>query len=41
MSSYRMEDAELAVVAMGSCVGTIKDTVDELRDAGVKSALWL
>ena len=36
VSSYRMEDAELAVVAMGSCVGTIKDTVDELRDAGVK-----
>ncbi len=33
--SYRTDDAELVVVAMGSVLGTIKDTVDEMRDAGV------
>ncbi|CAD5370197.1 Pyruvate synthase subunit PorA [Rubrivivax sp. A210] len=34
--SYRCEDAETIVVALGSVIGTIKDTVDEMRDAGVK-----
>jgi pyruvate ferredoxin oxidoreductase alpha subunit len=34
--SYRSEDAETMVVAMGSVLGTIKDTVDEMRDAGDK-----
>ena len=33
---YRTEDAETIVIAMGSVLGTIKDTVDEMRDAGVK-----
>ncbi|MBI3148330.1 MAG: pyruvate ferredoxin oxidoreductase [Betaproteobacteria bacterium] len=33
---YRLEDAETVVVALGSVLGTIKDTVDELRDRGVK-----
>ncbi|TCN42204.1 pyruvate ferredoxin oxidoreductase alpha subunit [Kribbella orskensis] len=33
---YRCEDAETIVVALGSVLGTIKDTVDELRDEGVK-----
>ena len=33
---YRTEDAETIVVAMGSVLGTIKDTIDEMRDAGVK-----
>ncbi len=31
---YRLEDAEIAVVALGSVLGTIKDTVDDLREAG-------
>ena len=31
-----MEDAETVVIAMGSLLGTIKDTVDQMRDAGVK-----
>ncbi|HQR53439.1 MAG TPA: transketolase C-terminal domain-containing protein [Burkholderiales bacterium] len=31
---YRLEDAEIAVVALGSVLGTIKDTVDELRKEG-------
>jgi pyruvate ferredoxin oxidoreductase alpha subunit len=33
---YRTEDAETIVIAMGSVLGTIKDTVDDMRDAGVK-----
>lgn len=32
---YRCEDAETVVVALGSVLGTIKDTVDELRDEGM------
>jgi pyruvate ferredoxin oxidoreductase alpha subunit len=34
--SYRTDDAETIVVALGSVLGTIKDTVDELRDEGVR-----
>jgi pyruvate ferredoxin oxidoreductase alpha subunit len=33
---YRTEDAETIVVALGSVLGTIKDTVDELRKEGVR-----
>lgn len=33
---YRTEDAETVVVALGSVLGTIEDTIDEMRDAGVK-----
>ena len=34
--SYRTEDAETIVVALGSVLGTIKDTIDDLREQGVK-----
>ena len=34
--TYRTEDAETIVIAMGSVLGTMKDTVDEMRDAGHK-----
>ena len=34
--TYRADDAETIVVAMGSILGTIKDVVDEMRDAGEK-----
>jgi pyruvate ferredoxin oxidoreductase alpha subunit len=34
--TYRTEDAETIVVALGSVVGTIEDVVDELRERGVK-----
>lgn len=34
--NYYTEDAETIVVAMGSVLGTIKDVVDEMRDAGEK-----
>ena len=33
---YRMEGAETVVIALGSVLGTIKDTVDEMRDDGLK-----
>jgi pyruvate ferredoxin oxidoreductase alpha subunit len=33
--SYRAHDAETIVVALGSVLGTIQDTVDELREAGM------
>lgn len=32
--TYRSEDAETIVVAMGSVLGTIKDTIDEMRADG-------
>jgi len=34
--TYRAEDADTMIVAMGSLLGTIKDTVDEMREAGHK-----
>ena len=34
MHTYRADDAETIVVAMGSVLGTIKDTIDEMRDQG-------
>jgi pyruvate ferredoxin oxidoreductase alpha subunit len=32
--SYRTSDADVVVVALGSVLGTIKDTVDEMREQG-------
>ncbi|HXZ23447.1 MAG TPA: pyruvate ferredoxin oxidoreductase, partial [Methanomassiliicoccales archaeon] len=36
MEPYRLEDADYAVIAMGSTAGTLKDVVDELRAEGKK-----
>ncbi len=36
IKTYKTEDAETIVIAMGSVLGTIKDTIDEMRAAGVK-----
>jgi pyruvate ferredoxin oxidoreductase alpha subunit len=36
MRSYRTEDAETVIVALGSVLGTIEDVVDELREEGVR-----
>jgi pyruvate ferredoxin oxidoreductase alpha subunit len=36
VAPYRTEDAETVVVALGSVIGSIKDTVDELREEGMK-----
>ena len=33
---YRCEDADTIVVALGSVIGTLKDTIDEMRDQGQK-----
>ena len=34
--SYRCEDAETIVVALGSVLGTLKETIDEMRNDGLK-----
>jgi len=36
IEEYRLNDAQTAVISMGSVVGTIKDVVDDLRDKGQK-----
>ena len=36
LHAYRTSDAEVIVVALGSVLGTIKDTVDEMRERGAK-----
>jgi pyruvate ferredoxin oxidoreductase alpha subunit len=33
---YRIDDAETVVVALGSVLGTIEDTIDEMRTEGVR-----
>jgi pyruvate ferredoxin oxidoreductase alpha subunit len=37
IEEYRCDGAEYVLIAMGSVVGTLKDTVDDLRDAGVRA----
>jgi pyruvate ferredoxin oxidoreductase alpha subunit len=39
VEGYRLDDAETAIVAMGSVCGTVKDAIDELREAGKKVGL--
>jgi pyruvate ferredoxin oxidoreductase alpha subunit len=39
MEKYSMDDAELAVLVMGSAAGTGKEAVDQLRARGVKAGL--
>ncbi len=39
IEEYRMEDAETAVVVIGSSAGTGKAAVDELRERGVRAGL--
>ena len=36
VNSYRVEDADVVVVALGSILGTIKDVADEMRERGTK-----
>lgn len=36
VNPYRMEHADVAVIALGSVLGTLKDTVDELRSEGLR-----
>lgn len=39
VESYKLEDAELAIIAMGSVCGTIKDVIDIEREKGKKIGL--
>lgn len=37
--SYRLDDAEIAIVILNSAAGTTKDVVDQYRDKGIKAGL--
>lgn len=37
--SYRLQDAEIAIVILNSAAGTSKDVIDEFRERGVKAGL--
>lgn len=37
--SYRLDDAEIGIVALGSTIGTARDVVDEYRKKGIKVGL--
>ena len=39
VENYKLDDAQVAVVSVGSTSGTLKTIVDELRDKGVKAGL--
>lgn len=39
VEGYQLDDAETAIVAMGSICGTVKDAIDEMRAAGKKVGL--
>jgi pyruvate ferredoxin oxidoreductase alpha subunit len=39
ISEYRLEDADVVVVALGSVLGTLQDTVDALRENGVRAGV--
>ena len=39
VEAYRLDDAEIATVCIGSTAGTIKTVVDDLRDNGIKAGL--
>lgn len=36
---YKLDDAEYAIVIIGSAAGTTKDAIDELREEGIKAGL--
>lgn len=39
VEGYRLEDADTAIVALGSICGTVKDAIDEMRESGRKVGL--
>lgn len=39
IEAYRMDDADVAFIAMGSLCGTVKDAIDEMRADGIKAGL--
>jgi pyruvate ferredoxin oxidoreductase alpha subunit len=36
---YKMEDAEMAIIGLGSSMGTVRYTVDQLREEGIKAGM--
>ncbi len=39
VEGYKMEDAELAIVGLGSTMGTLRMVIDEARKSGIKAGL--
>jgi pyruvate ferredoxin oxidoreductase alpha subunit len=39
LEQYELEDAEVAIVCLGSTAGTVKTVIDEMRTEGVKAGL--
>jgi pyruvate ferredoxin oxidoreductase alpha subunit len=39
LEEYRLDDADRVIVALGSTAGTVKDTIDELREEGERVGL--
>jgi len=39
VEEYRLDDADCAIVAMGSICGTVKDAIDDMRNVGKKVGL--
>jgi pyruvate ferredoxin oxidoreductase alpha subunit len=39
LERYRLDDAETVIIAMGSVCGTIKETIDDMREEGYKVGL--
>ena len=39
IQGYKTEDAELVLITLGSVSGLVRDTVDELRDEGIKAGM--
>ena len=39
LEQYKLEDAETAIVCVGSTAGTVKTVVDDLREKGIKAGL--
>ncbi len=39
IDEYRLEDAEIVLLAVGSCAGTVKVAVDKKRQEGIKAGL--
>ena len=39
MNPYRMDDAEVALIGLGSTMGTVRFVIDQLREEGVKAGM--
>jgi len=39
LEKYKLDDAEVAIVAMGSTCGTARVVIDELREKGIKAGM--